>query len=99
MAPEQIMAYREAKPASDQYATAATLYYLLTGEQVYDLRGRGPDRFLKVLQENPVPIRSRRANLPRGLVVAIHRALERDPARRFPGANEFRKALEPFRTP
>jgi eukaryotic-like serine/threonine-protein kinase len=99
MAPEQIMAYREVKPTTDQYATAATLYYLLTGEHVYDLPGRGPDRFLRVLQESPVPILSRRPNLPKGLVVAIHRGLERDPAHRFPGASEFRKALEPFRTP
>src|SRR5262249_40746159 len=36
MPPEQITEYRDAKPPSDQYAAAASLYNLLTGKYVYD---------------------------------------------------------------
>ena len=97
MPPEQITAYREAKPPADQYAAAATLYNLLTGEYVYDLPARGPLRYAKILNKPPVPILSRRPDLPPALAAVIHRGLARDPARRFPGVAEFRKALEPFR--
>ena len=37
MPPEQITHYRETGPPADQYAAAATLYTLLTGQFVYDL--------------------------------------------------------------
>jgi serine/threonine-protein kinase len=97
MAPEQITAYREAKPPADQYAAAATLYTLLTGEHAYDLPARGPLRYAKILNEAPVPILTRCGDLPPALAAAIHRAMQRDPARRFPGVAELRKALEPFR--
>ena len=39
MAPEQVTHYRDVKPAADQYSAAATLYYLLTGQYVYDFAG------------------------------------------------------------
>jgi serine/threonine-protein kinase len=97
MPPEQITEYREAKPPADQYAAAATLYNLITGEYTYDLPPRGPLRFAKILNESPVPILRRRPDLPPPLAAAIHRALARDPARRFPNVSELRKALEPFR--
>jgi serine/threonine-protein kinase len=98
MPPEQITAYREAKPPADQYAAAATLYNLLTGEYAYDLPARGPLRYARILNEPPVPILSRRSDLPPGLAAVIHRAMQRDPARRFLGVAEFRKALDPFRS-
>src|SRR5262249_55630583 len=62
MAPEQITQYREAKPAVDQYSSAATLYRLLTGKYIYDFSGDKQRRFMKILKEEPVPIRSRRVD-------------------------------------
>ena len=49
-----------------------------------------------VLQEDPVPIRSRRADIPEALAAVIHRSLARDPAGRFPDAAAMRAALAPF---
>jgi serine/threonine-protein kinase len=96
MAPEQITSFREAKPPVDQYAAAATLYNLLTGRMIFDLPTSMPDRILMVLQGDPVPIRTRRADVPEALAAIIHRALAREPEERYRGAREMRQALLPF---
>jgi serine/threonine-protein kinase len=96
MPPEQITNYREVKPPGDQYAAAATLYHLLTGTFVYDFAGSGTDAIAKILNEDPVPIRRRRADLPRELTAVIHRALARDAGDRFQDVQSFRQALLPF---
>jgi serine/threonine-protein kinase len=94
--PEQIVAFRRAQPPADQYSTAATLYNLLTDRYVYDFRTPFSAALSQILDEDPVPIRDRRADVPEGLARAVHRALSRDPRDRFPTAGEFRKALLPF---
>jgi serine/threonine-protein kinase len=83
-------------PAADQYSAAATLYTLLTRRFVYDLPRQVEKRLLMILQEDPVPVRSHRPELPQVLAAVIHRALARDPARRFPDVRAFRRALLPF---
>ena len=96
MAPEQITNFREVKPPADQYALAATLYYLLTGKKIYDFPSGFQRQVLMILQEEPVPIRTRRADIPDPLAAVIHRALVRDPAMRFPDASTMRTALSSF---
>jgi len=97
IAPEQITRFREAKPAADQYSTAATLYNLLTGRFIHDF-GSSPRNWLPlIVQADPVPILSRRPDIPEALAQAIHRALAKEPAARFADAREMRRALEPFR--
>jgi len=96
MPPEQITHYRDARPPVDQYAAAATLYFLLTGHFLFDF-GDLPDhqRLAKVLGDEPVPIRQRRPELPEPLARAIHRALAKEPRRRFPDVAAFHEALAP----
>jgi eukaryotic-like serine/threonine-protein kinase len=96
MAPEQITHFREAKPAADQYAAGATLYRLLTDRAIYNLPKQIHEQIPMILQEPPVPILSRRPDLPEPLAQIIHRSLVRDPSGRFPGAREMRNALLPF---
>ncbi len=96
MAPEQVTHFREVKPPADQYAAAATLYKLLTGEYVHDLPPRTGDQLVHILTEPPVPIRSRRPDLPEGLAKVIHKALSREPSDRYPDVAAFRAALVPF---
>jgi serine/threonine-protein kinase len=93
MPPEQITQYREAKPHSDQYAAAATMYNLLTDRYIYDLPREIHQQFAVILNEDPVPIRRRRPEVPEALAAVIHRALAREPQDRFPDVGEFRKAL------
>ena len=96
MPPEQITAYREVKPAADQYAAAATLYHLLTAQHVYDFTDLGVGAIAKILEEDPVPLRQRRSEVPELLAAIIHRALEREPRDRFADVAAFHKALLAF---
>ena len=73
MSPEQITDFRRAQPATDQYAAAATLYFLLTGRFVHDFPDDPGKRLLMILDKEPVPIRDRRKDIPKGLAAAIHR--------------------------
>jgi serine/threonine-protein kinase len=99
MAPEQITNFREAKPAADQYAAAATLYNLLTGCDVYDFPKKREQAFLMILEREPVAIRKRRRELPLDLARIIHRAFKKDPEKRFANAKAMRMALLKFGRP
>jgi serine/threonine-protein kinase len=93
MAPEQITHFRQSRPPVDQYGAGATLYHLLTGKYVHDFPADFQQRLLKILQDDPVPLRSRRPEVPEALAAVIHRALAREPENRFPDAAAFRSAL------
>ena len=98
MAPEQITHFPESKPPVDQYAAAATLYNLLTARYLYDFPRTSAARLAMILQEDPVPIRERRAEVPKALADVMQRALARDPPRRFVDVGALRNALLPFRS-
>jgi len=100
MPPEQITNYREAKPAADQYSTAATLYRLLTGHYPIDFGDAPKEQQLgRILMDKPVPVQNRRADVPVPLAMAIERGLSNDPESRYPSAGVFREVLLPFREP
>jgi predicted Ser/Thr protein kinase len=97
MPPEQVLDFRSAKPPADQFATAATLYRLLTARSLYE--GVKKDSFAlfrAILESEPVPIASRCPDLPAGLATVIHRALQRSPEQRYRDVSAFREALLPF---
>ncbi len=96
MPPEQITDFRGAKPTADQYAAAATLYNLLTGQYLYDPSATPQLSILTILEKDPVSIRTRRPEVPEALAAVIHRALAREPKDRFPDVDAFRRALLPF---
>jgi eukaryotic-like serine/threonine-protein kinase len=99
MPPEQVLSFRTVKPAGDQYAAAATLYFLLTGKPPYEATKNPQDFFKRILQEEPVRIEKRRADLPKELADIVHRALAREPGQRFADVSEMRKALDCFNRP
>jgi serine/threonine-protein kinase len=96
MAPEQITHFREAKPAADLYASAATLYNLITDKFVHDLPKPAEQRLLMILTDEAVRIQSRRRDIPDALSDIIHRSLAKDPELRFADAKSMRMALLPF---
>ncbi len=96
MPPEQITHYREVNPSADQYATAATLYYLLTGKFIFDFPREISARLIKILTDDPVPIQDRRKQIPARLAAVIHRALSREITDRYPTLTAFRADLVPF---
>ncbi len=91
--PEQIAHYHVAAATVDQYAAAATLYFLLTGQSPYDLQGDFPHQAAQVLNRPPVPILARRPDLPGTLAAVIHKGLARQPEKRFAEVAALRLAL------
>jgi eukaryotic-like serine/threonine-protein kinase len=96
MAPEQITHFREAKPPVDQYAAGATLYKLLTDRAVFDLPRQLEHQLLMILKEDPVPIRTRRPEIPEALAAVVHQSLAKEPTNRFKDVGAMRATLESF---
>jgi hypothetical protein len=89
---EQLTSYRRARPTTDVWSMAATVYHLLTGEYPRDFDARS-DPVAVVLRGGTVPLRQRDPSVPAELAALIDRALDDDPSRRFPTAREFVTAL------
>ncbi|MBN9121479.1 MAG: protein kinase [Planctomycetes bacterium] len=96
MAPEQVTHYRAVKPPADQYAAAATLYYLLTGRYVMDFEPTLAAQMIQIATDERVPIRERRADVPKELAAVVHKALALEPGKRYADVTAFRNALRPF---
>ncbi|MDR3635798.1 MAG: serine/threonine-protein kinase [Isosphaeraceae bacterium] len=96
MPPEQMLDFKTVTPSADLYATAATLYYLISGQFIYDQIGDGGDLIRTLLEEPPVPVQNRRADVPAGLAAVLQKCLARDPKDRYPTAAAMRQALRPF---
>jgi eukaryotic-like serine/threonine-protein kinase len=96
MPPEQMLDFKTVTPLADLYATAATLYYMLTCKYVYDEPAGGGDLIRMLLEESPIPIRQRRPDVPEALEHVISKCLARDPKERYPDAATMRSALKPF---
>ncbi len=98
MPPEQITHYRQAQPAADQYAAAMTLYNLLTGCYGFDMPEQFKQWITMILEDEPVPIRKRRADIPKGLADVIHKALRKETRERFADVRALRQALKKYLT-
>lgn len=96
MPPEQMLDFKTVTPLADLYATAATLYYLLTCQYIYDEPAGGGDLIRMLLEEQPVPIRHRRPDVPVALAAVIEKCLSREPRERYTDATSMRKALKAF---
>jgi serine/threonine-protein kinase len=94
-APEMVTDFRRAGPLADQFGAAATLYHLLSGSQLHD--AANAVQLLDCIRtRDAIPLGSRRAGLPAALTEAVHRALEREPRRRFPTIRHLHDALTPY---
>ena len=94
MAPEMVIELR-ADHKSDLFSLGTVLYEMLTGERLF--RGKTTSEILEQVVAGPIPAaRARRADLPDGVVAILERALERDPAKRFPSAAAMGEACEHF---
>lgn len=94
MAPEQ---FRD-EPLdvrTDLYALGVTLYQVLVGRVPFEAQSTAGYMY-KHLSEAPPPLVELAPRVPPGLAAVVHRALEKEPARRFQRPSEMLAALRPF---
>jgi eukaryotic-like serine/threonine-protein kinase len=91
LSPEQARGER-ATAASDRYALAIVAWELLTGRRPFEARSATEEAAAHI--NTPVPsLHAANPSLPQALDAVFRRALEKDPARRYPSAAEFLGAL------
>ncbi len=92
MSPEQAMGDRELDARSDVYSLGAMTYEMLTGDPPY--QGSTAQAIVaKVITEKAPPVTATRDTTPPHVAAAVHKALSKLPADRFPSAAEFADAL------
>jgi serine/threonine protein kinase len=98
MAPEQGTDSHQVDIRTDIYSLGATLYKFLTGETPFaDHAAKPPiQRLMAMATLEPPRITSKRPDIPEKLAAIVHRALEKDPARRFQTPVELLRALDEF---
>ena len=90
---QQIINYKESKPAVDVWAAAASYYYMLTGKPPKDFAS-GRDAFAVALANTAVPIRKRNSAISKKLAAVIDQALIEKPDIGVKSAAELKKMIE-----
>jgi class 3 adenylate cyclase len=92
MSPEQAAGDTAIDVRTDVYALGCVVYEMLAGQPPFT--GSNAQALMaRVLTEPPPRLSTKRQGIPPHIDAAIHRALEKDPARRFESAGAFAAAL------
>src|SRR5262249_20369620 len=84
----------ESSERTDVFALGLILYELISGAHAFQRAGEPAERIARAIQFlDPIPLSSRRPDVPIEIEALIARALARDPADRFATAGQLREAL------
>ncbi len=95
MSPEQARGGRAVDERTDVYSLGVSLYELVGLRPPFD----GPERetvLKQLLLDEPSSLRQIATGIPRPLEIIIHKAMEKDPQRRYPSAAVFAEELQRF---
>jgi tetratricopeptide (TPR) repeat protein len=96
MSPEQVLAVpSEVDARTDIYSLGAVLYEMLTGQPPVD-GGNVLTILRKLSDEDPVPVRELKPDVPDGVAAICGRAMAKDTAARYASASEFASAVETY---
>jgi eukaryotic-like serine/threonine-protein kinase len=98
MSPEQATGEQTIDGRSDLYALALVGYEMFTGKPVVE-SGNVAGMLVKHLTETPKPLADAASQVPEGVAVAIDRALEKDPAKRWASGREMAEVIGMAWTP
>ncbi len=91
MSPEQASG-KKLTGQTDIYSLGATFFHVFAGQPLYD----APDPqqiMIKHVREKPRPLADVAPQVPKPIADIVDRCLEKDPEKRYPGADALRKAL------
>jgi eukaryotic-like serine/threonine-protein kinase len=95
MSPEQIRGSKDLDARADLWSLGCVLYELLTGVAPF-ARMSVMQACAAVLEDEPVPVREARPDVPPELEDVVMRCLRKQPSKRFLNAAELANALAPF---
>jgi len=93
MAPEQVRAGKHADHRIDIYSLGVVFYEMIAGRQPF-VGEHFSGLMLDIMQKDPPPLQSLRADCPKRLAGVIHRALARDLDKRYSSMPAFIAAVE-----
>lgn len=96
MSPEQAQNAKEADARSDVWSMSVTLYEALTGKSPWADCDTIGQVLLRLYTQDVPSVRKLAPWVDPSLAKALHRGLERDPAKRYDSAQALLHALEPF---
>ncbi|HSE43400.1 MAG TPA: serine/threonine-protein kinase, partial [Acidobacteriota bacterium] len=96
MAPEQARGeVRHLDARCDIHALGATLYEFLSGKPPFE-GDNSLDVLVKVINEEPLPLRQHNSQIPAELETIVHKCLQKEPSRRYESAAALAQDLNRF---